>query len=77
MMIVELLCTNLKYPWQGAHPYSFLPDTINLMISESVKKGERPVITLEEGETVTAVTLGLIEFMKESWNQNPVERPNA
>lgn len=74
MMIVELLCPGLKYPWQGTHSQPLLADTINLKISEAVKVGERPTVAVQETDSVT---LGLIALMKSCWHQNPHERPTA
>jgi len=74
MVIVELMCPGLKYPWQGTHSQPLLADTINLKISEAVKSGERPIIDVQEYDSVT---LGLMELMKSCWHQNPHERPTA
>jgi len=72
MVIVELLQPSWKFPWQGNFPHPQLADTINIKISEAVKKEERPIVPNDN-----PANIGLIELMRDCWKHNPADRPNA
>ena len=72
MVVHELLQPKYKYPWESVYDGA-RPETINILIVEAVKRGERPPVPAFKELTYR----GAVDIMKECWVQNPEKRPTA
>ena len=72
MVVHELLQPKYKYPWESVYDGA-RSETINILIVEAVKRGERPPVPAFKELTYR----GAVDIMKECWVQNPEERPTA
>jgi hypothetical protein len=72
MVVHELVQPNNKHPWESDYSGS-RPETINFLIGEAVKKGDRPQVP----DFSDVGFCGAVAIMKECWVQNPDERPTA
>ena len=72
MVVHELLQPKYKYPWESVYDGA-RSETINILIVEAVKRGERPPVPAFKELTYR----GAVDIMKECWVQNPEKRPTA
>lgn len=72
MVVHELVQAKYKYPWESVYAGA-RPETINILIVEAVKKGQRPPVPVFK----ELAYHGAVNIMRECWVQNPEERPTA